>query len=112
MYNISTKNIKKGSWLWILFLAIGIIFLLAISYMLFFNTNKMKDLDGKVLSYEVDVEIRQGDTGAMYSPTYKFRVGEKSYSCPSNISSSIYPSSENKYVYYSCKHCNWNYSRN
>ena len=50
----------------------------------------------------------------MYSPVYTYEVNGKTYKCESTSSSSIYPSNDNKKVYYDSKNpsnCMTKYSK-
>lgn len=101
MYDINTKNVKKGKNIMFIFLAFGIFFFIVILYVYIFNINKLNSLDSSVLSSSVDIKSHVNDEGnTMYSAVYYYEVNGKQYSCGSSSSSSMSPSTENKTVYY------------
>lgn len=104
MYDINTKVIKKGYKFFFLFLFFGIVFGVIFGAIIISNKKKANSMDASVMSFRVEVrESENSDGDTMYSPTYYYRVDGVEYSCPSNSSSSIYPSEENKLVYYDSK---------
>jgi len=104
MYDINTKVIKKGYKFFFIFLAAGIIFGVILGAVLISNKKKADSMDASVMSFRVEVRTSENSDGdTMYSPTYYYRVDGTEYSCPSNSSSSVYPSEDNKLVYYDSK---------
>ena len=116
MYDINTSNVKKGKKFFLLFLVVGIVFLVIMLAIVISNFTKLNSLDGKTLSSRIEVHEYFNDEGqTMYSPVYYYVVHEKEYSCSSNSSSSIHPGNENKTVYYDTKNpaiCMTEYSKN
>lgn len=115
MYDINTKNVKKGKKFYFIFVAVGILFLGIMGGIVIHNYTKLNSLDGKTMSTRIDVNSYIDDEGqTMYSPIYYYVVHEKEYSCASNSSSSINPGTENKPVYYDTKNpsnCMTEYSK-
>ena len=115
MYDINLKVIKKGRKFFSIFLIAGIIFLVILLAILFSNKNKLDSLDSQTTSISVDVRTSRDDDGnTLYSPTYYYIVNNNPYTCPSNSSSSIYPGTTNKTVYYDSKNpanCMTEYSK-
>ncbi len=104
MYDINLKNVKKGKNFYLIFLAAGLLFLLIMVGILFYNYNKLNSLDSTVTSTRVVVNSHIDDEGStMYSPVYYYTVDGKEYMCSSNSSSSINPGTDNKTVYYDSK---------
>ena len=104
MYDINTKNVKKGKSFYFLFLFLGLLFLIIMGSVLISNYIKLHSLDSSTTSTSVIVNSYIDDEGAtLYSPTYYYKVDGKQYSCPSNLSSSINPGTSNKIVYYDSK---------
>lgn len=115
MYNINTKNIKKGYNSFLLLLVIGFLFLAVFGRILISNYIKLKNLDSKIISNRVNVESYESDNSTMYSPTYYYIVNGESYSCKSNTSTSNYPKTSNVIVYYNSNNptdCMTEYSKN
>ena len=101
MYNIDTKNIKKGYKIWIIFLIIGIVIFGILSCVFTSNHTKYKDLDSSTLSTNVDYnEYEDDEDGTMYKPTYYYKVSGYTYSCESKWSTSMKPKRTAK-IYYS-----------
>ena len=79
------------------------------------SVKKAKRLDSTVTSTSVEVKSYISDEGnTMYSPVYTYEVNGKTYKCESTSSSSIYPSNDNKTVYYDSKNpsnCMTKYSK-
>lgn len=115
MYDISTKNVKKGKKFYFIFLAAGLLFLIVIGGILASSHIKLKSLDSKTTSTDVIVNSHMDDDGStLYSPTYYYVVDGREYSCSSNSSSSINPGTNNKTVYYDSKNpskCMTEYSK-
>ena len=104
MYDINTKNVKKGKSFYFLFLFLGLLFLIIMGSVLISNYIKLHSLDSSTTSTSVIVNSYIDDEGTtLYSPTYYYKVDGKQYSCPSNLSSSINPGTSNKIVYYDSK---------
>lgn len=104
MYDINVKNIKKGKNFWYIFLGVGILMLVIFTVIIVGNVTKKNSLDSSTMSTSVEVrETTNSDGDTLYSPTYNYKVGHKEYSCKSNSSSSIYPKTDNKIVYYDSK---------
>lgn len=104
MYDIDISIVKKGKGFYFSFLAVGVLFLLIIGGILIFSYVKLVSLDSKTISTRVEANLHyEEDGGEMYSPIYYYEVNGKSYSCPSQFSSSVNPGIENKTVYYDSK---------
>ncbi len=101
MYDINTKNLKKGKNVFYGFVAVGLLFLIILGGALFYNYTKLKSLDSKIISTNVEVKSYEDDEGTTtYSPVYYYEVDGKEYACDSNSYSSINPGTSNKTVYY------------
>lgn len=101
MFDINLKNIKKGRYLFLLFLFFGILFFVIVTIVLFLNINKMNMLDSSVMSTEMEVDSYLNDDGnRMYSASYFYEVNGVKYKCDSNFSSSFEPKSKNVNVFY------------
>ena len=101
MFDINTKNVKKGKKTFYMFFAVGAFFFFLIAGILVSNIVRLKSLDSTVLSTHVEVKSYIDDEGStMYSPVYYYIVNGQSYSCGSNASSSTNPGTQNKTVYY------------
>lgn len=115
MFDISTKNMKKGKKIFYIFLAAGLLFLFIIGGIFIFSIIKLNSLDSTVLSNSVEVKSYVDDEGnTMYSPVYYYEVNGESYICDSNGSSSHNPGTKNKTVYYDSKNpsnCMTEYSK-
>lgn len=115
MYDINTKNVKKGKNFYLGFLAIGLLFLILLGGIIISNYAKLNSLDSTTTSTKVVVNSHINDKGStLYSPTYYYIVDENEYSCSSNSSSSINPGTSNKKVYYDSKNpsnCMTEYSK-
>ena len=104
MYDIDTKNVKKGYKVFTIFLVVGIIFFVVIAAILVFNKKKQNSLDASTMSTRIEVSEHIDDEGTtMYSPVYYFEVRGEEFKCTSNSSSSIYPKTESQMVYYDSK---------
>lgn len=104
MYDINTKNVKKGKKIFLFFLIVGIIFMIIIGKVVFSNILKYKSLDASILSTKVEINSYYNDEGTLlYEPTYYYNVNGKDYFCTSSTSSSINPGTNNKTVYYDSK---------
>jgi len=101
MYDINTKNVRKGKNIWFLFFGLGILFFVVILFGFISSMNKLNSLDSTVMSSNVEIKSHINDEGnVMYSAVYYYIVDGKQYICGSNVSSSMMPSTENKTVYY------------
>lgn len=111
MYDINTKNVKKERNIFL----VGIIMLIIMGWVYISSVKKAKRLDSTVTSTSVEVKSYISDEGnTMYSPVYTYEVNGKTYKCESTSSSSIYPSNDNKTVYYDSKNssnCMTKYSK-
>jgi hypothetical protein len=100
MYDINTKNVKKGRGFYFLFLLAGLIFLGIIGSVLISSYTKLSSLNSKTKSTKVIVKSHIDDGTILYSPTYYFNVDGREYFCNSDSSSSANPGTSNKMVYY------------
>lgn len=101
MYDINTKNVKKGRKRCYIFLAIGLLLLVIIGGILASGYIKLISLDSSTTSTRVFVDSHKNDEGTkLYSPTYYYTVDGKEYNCSSSFSTNINPGEENKTVYY------------
>ena len=79
------------------------------------SVKKAKILDSTVTSTNVEVKSYISDEGnTMYSLVYTYEVNGQTYKCEPTSSSSIYPSNDNKTVYYDSKNpsnCMTKYSK-
>ncbi len=104
MYDINTKNVKKGIGFNFIFLIAGLFFLVLLVGISVSNYSKLKSMDSEVLSSRVEVNAHRGSEGDLvYSPIYYYTVEGNNYMCSSNISSNSNPGSANKKVYYNSK---------
>lgn len=115
MYDISTKNVRKGKGFYYIFLAAGLLFLIILCAVLILSYSRLKSLDSTTTSTRVIINSHEDDEGnLLYSPTYYYSVDGEEYLCKSNVSSSIRPGAENKKVYYDSKNpskCMTEYSK-
>ena len=115
MYDINTRNIKKGLSSYFTFLLLSLLFVVIFGSMIVSKFLTVKSLDAEVISTSVDVGEHYDDEGAlMYLPVYHYIVNGVEYACPSSISSNIYPGDDNKTVYYNSKNpakCMTEYSK-
>lgn len=101
MFDINTKNVKKGKNIFYIFLAAGLLFLVIIGGVFVSSIVKLNSLDSTVLSERVEIKSYIDDEGTiMYSPVYYYSVNGKNYTCVSNSPSSHNPGTQNKNVYY------------
>ncbi len=104
MYDINTKNVKKGKNFYYIFLASGLFFLIIIGCIVISDYIKFYSLDSTKTSTRVKIDSHRNDEGTiLYSPTYYYEVNGKQYSCSSSSSSSRNPGTSNKTVYYDSK---------
>ena len=115
MFDINTKNVKRGRRFYYIFFAAGLLFLFVMGGVFISNTIKLNSLNSTVLSDNVEIKSYINDEGnTMYSPVYYYRVNGETYTCGSNSSSSINPGTQNKNVYYDSKkpsNCMTEYSK-
>lgn len=115
MYDINTKNVKKGRRFFYIFFLVGLLFLVIMGWIYISSIIKLKSMDSSVTSTNVEVKSYIDDEGAtMYSPVYSYEVNGESYTCGSSGSSSINPGNSNKTVYYDSKNpsnCMTEYSK-
>ena len=101
MFDINTKNVKKGKNFFYIFLFFGIISLFSIVGIIILNVTRINSLDSQIMSKRVEIKSYINDEGTkMYSPIYYYEIDGKIYECGSNYSSSSNPGTENKTVYY------------
>ena len=103
MYDIDTKNVKKGKNIWYIFIAIGTIIAITIIAIFIVIMNNFNSLDSQVFSKSVSINSYIDDEGSkMYTPIYTYEVDGENYTCGST-SSSFKPSEKNKVVHYDSK---------
>ena len=116
MYDINTKNVKKGKKFYLIFFLAGLLFFLIIGGIIVSGLLKKAKLDATTMSTAVDVNTYTSDEGnTLYSPSYYYEVGGKEYKCDSDSSSSIHPGEGSKKVYYNSRkpeECMTEYSSN
>ena len=100
MFDIDTKNIKKGRKNHFVFLLIGICTSFLLMFMTVSNIIKWKSLDSHVLSTSVSVDKERDDKFHKYTAIYHYEVDGTDYSCRASSKSSNVPSRKNKNVYY------------
>lgn len=101
MYDINTKNVKRGLGFYYLFMFVGIL-LLGIFLIIVMARNKtIKQLDSRTTSIGMTIETSHDEQNTKYSPIYHYLVSGREYSCPSNTSSSAKPGEKNITIYYS-----------
>ena len=104
MYDINTKNVKKGKKFYAIFIVAGAIFMAVMLFIFIADLTHQSSLDSSVMSTSVEIKQHIDDEGStMYSPVYTYEVDGKEYQCGSNSSSSIKPSSDNTTIYYDSK---------
>ncbi len=115
MFDINTKNVKKGKNIFYIFLAAGLLFLIMIGGIYASSIIELNSLDSKVLSEHVEIKSYINDEGTtMYSPVYYYSVNGERYTCGTNSSSNHNPGTQNKTVYYDSKNpskCMTEYSK-
>lgn len=115
MFDINTKNVKKGKNIFYIFLAVGLLFLIIMGGIFASSIVKLNSLDSTVLSEHVEIKSYINDEGTtMYSPVYYYSVNGERYTCGSNSSLSHNPGTQNKTVYYDSKNpskCMTEYSK-
>ncbi len=104
MYDINFKEVKRGRSGYVLAIIIGLIIAGVLIGIYVAGVNKKNRMDSDILSTRVEVrEHEDSDGDIMYSPVYYYRVNGVEYKCTVGSSSSIYPSEENKTIYYNSK---------
>lgn len=115
MYDINFKNTRKGNSIYLIFLFVGIVLMIAFGLVIISSNNKLKNLDSTVTSSRVEISTYKSEKGGiMYSPIYYYEVEGIEYACPSNSSSSSRPKTDNVNVYYDSKNpedCMTDYSK-
>ncbi|MEG1142776.1 MAG: hypothetical protein RSE41_10120 [Clostridia bacterium] len=115
MYDINTKNVKKGKNPYFIFLVAGLLFFVIVSRILVSNHLKLKSLASNILSTRIEINSHYNDEGVLlYSPIYHYTVNGANYACSSNTSSNVNPGTANKIVYYDSKNpsnCMTEYSK-
>ena len=116
MYDINTKFVKKGRKFYLFFIIFALIFMSIFGAIYINSKLKLKSLDSSVMSTKVEINSHlDDDNSTIYSPVYFYEVNGIEYSCPSTTSSSVYPSTDNKTVYYDSNNpskCMSEYSKN
>ena len=115
MYDINTKYVKKGRNFYLIFIIFGLAFMSIFGGVYINSYLKLKSLDSSTTSTRVEINSHLDDGTTMYSPIYYYEINGIEYSCSSNSSSSIYPGTDNKKVYYDSKEplkCMTEYSKN
>ena len=101
MYDINIKNVKRGKGNYIAFLIAGIVFLGLFGGIYYSNISDEKRMDAQTMSTKVEINTKRDSDGEiMYSPIYYYEVEGKEYTCSSNMSSNLKPSTQNKEVKY------------
>ena len=101
MYDINFKNLKKGRKFGLVFLFVGIIFLVIFGALLFGPIIKKLSLDGEVEAYNIEINSHVDSEGStMYSPIYYYSVDGVNYTCSSSMSSSFKPKENERTVWY------------
>ena len=101
MYDIDFKNLKKGRNFGLIFFVIGLLFLVIMSILIFGPMIKKSSFDGEVEADRIEINSYVDSEGStMYSPIYYYTVDGVSYTCSSNMSSSIKPNTNKNLVWY------------
>ena len=103
MYDINTKNVKKGIKFYLMFLLFGLLFFVLFTYFFILNFINTKKMDSSIISNRVEVDSYIDDGKTMYIGIYHYNVDGNSYTCKSSGASNIRPSGENKTIYYEAK---------
>lgn len=105
MYDIDTKNVKKGIIFYFIPIFFGIIILAALIFIFILSSKELKKLDSSVMSNNVKIESVINEEGStMYKGIYYYDVDGITYKCSSSGSTSIRPSTKNKLIYYEKQH--------
>lgn len=100
MYDIDFKQVKKGKKPYIIFLVMGLIFVIIPIILVYINNNKFKSMDSSVLSEEVINKCDYDSEGDyMCSHRYKYYVNGNEYICNPGVSTNG-EQHNNKTVYY------------
>lgn len=86
-YKINYKNARKNFTLPIIFLIVGIIFLIVFVFIFISNQNKEKKLDAQVNAYNIEWLEDHDEDGLTYKPIYYYEIDGVEYQCSSSISS-------------------------
>ena len=101
MYDINTKNVRKGKNIFYFLLGFALFFIVVFGLAFISTTTKSDSLNSETLSTGVDVKSYVNDEGTvMYKGVYYYEVDGINYICSSNVSTSSHPGTENKKVYY------------
>lgn len=100
MYDINTKNVKRGKRIYYIFFAFGLLALIIIVGVATYNSYLYKQLDSKTNSIGVTIREYRDDYGVTYSPSFSYEVDEKTYYCSFN-STSVKPGGTSVVIYYS-----------
>lgn len=104
MYDIDTKNVKKGKKFFTAFIVFGLVFLAIFGILSVSSFIKYKSLDYQVEATRIDENPHyDSDNNLMYSPIYYYEVDGKEYVCKTTSSSSTPPNANQKIVYYDSK---------
>ena len=100
MYDINLKFVKKGMWLFIVFLFAGIFAASVILMDIFTVNEKVKEMDSKILSKKVVINMKKNILGGdSYTASYYYEVNGIEYVCKRYLSD-VKPGNKNKKVYY------------
>lgn len=102
MYDINYKNVKKQYIFGTIFLIIGLILLIAFSFMLFFDLYKKTTLDSSIKALKIEEKCDDDEC----IPIYSFKVDGKLYTCKPGFSSNIKVTKNQNMVYYDSKNPN------
>lgn len=115
MYDINTENVKKGKKFFLIFIIVGIVFLIIFGAISITSFVKYKSLDYQVEAIKIDENsYYDSDNEIMYSPIYYYEVNGTSYTCKSSLSSNRPPRDSQRIVYYDSKNpseCMTSYSK-
>ncbi len=100
MYDINSKNIKKGRILPIAFIGLGAVIMIIFGVVFIGISSGTSNLDGETTSTDIIIDTDIDDGTTMYSATYEFEVDGKVYKCGSNFSSSFRPDDKPTTIYY------------
>ncbi len=99
MYDINMRNVKKGAWIYYLFIIVGVVFMFLMITIFINNQNNLKKMDKEVISTSVTTEKHYDDGEYEYLAIYHYQVNGQNYSCRDS-SYSARPKNDNKVVYY------------
>lgn len=104
MFNINTKNIKKGRKFYFLFSIVGVFFFIILLTLAFGGQFKKMAMDSEVIADSIDENCHNdSDSGYLCSPVFHYTVNNNKYSCHILGSSSFQLSPNHKNVYYETK---------